>query len=132
MLRAPRDADRIGPPECRRNRLPPDGCASQYEAFGIVVVDVCGNRYLPRRHQLPDQRMPAANLWLGGSELAEEREAPLLAHLLHRRAEPVDVARLDPDLAREPGMQQIVIRGGHLSRLHQARVVSNREEVEPV
>ncbi len=132
MLRAARHANRIRAAEGRHQRLPLDRRALHGHALDVVVVEVRRQRNLARGEQLPEERVADADLRLRLREPAEERQPLLLAPVLHHRAEPVDVARLEADAPGPARMEQVVVRGGHFLRPHEHRVVADGEEVEPV
>src|SRR3989475_1379916 len=132
MRRAARHADRVGAPERRFERLPPDRRAFHYQALGVVIVNGRRDRDLAGGDQLRHQGMPRADLGPRGGKLLKEREPLLLAHRLHHGAEPVDVARLDPHLAREARAKEVLIAVGNVARFDELGVVRDREEVEPV
>src|SRR6266849_2818999 len=129
---AARHADRVGAPERGLERLPPYRGAFYDQPFGVVVVDGCSKRNLARGDELGHQRVAAAYFGFRRGELPEECEALLLAHRLDHGAEPVGVARFDPDSAREARVKQVFVGIGHFVRLDEIGVVGDGEEVEAV
>src|ERR1700741_1655150 len=75
-------ATAFGRPNVGVGRLPLVRRPVPPRAPGFVVVDRRHQRDFPRRDQLGEQRMPGSDLRLHLRQLAEEREALVLAHVL--------------------------------------------------